>query len=474
MEAWSKVSKMPAAAIRKMQSELLQKMLNEQLAERHPYYRTLFKENNINPADIKSIEDLKELPLTGKKDILPPEGEPRHPKKFVLEPPAEGEKKSKKKGLALFGKKDTGPEPEQYKFHTLYFTAGRTAKPIPIEYTHLDLANLREAGARAIDVWGLTRDDTMVNAFTYAPNAYFWQMYYSTIDLGSTALQTGGGKVLGLEKVLKAAHTMEAPVMAVAPGYAIYALQTLENFGFTAENLERIITGIDYTPMEAVDKIRRLMQAVQAKDNRVQRFYSISEAKSGWAECEPGYGYHTFPDHVLVEIVDPESGEVLGEGEKGEVVITHLEAAGTVLLRYRTDDIATGGLVTEPCPNCKRTVPRIMGDIERKAQYYELRGKEGVHLFNGNHLRKLMFARDDVLLWYAEINRTNSDDNLKVVVKGASGTDEAALLQSLNEELGSKFQVQSSVESISLDAVVNKIGLEKFITEKTIFDNRQS
>ncbi len=474
MQAWNKISRMPAPAIKKMQDELLHKMITEELAVRHPYYRELFKEKNIDPAGIKGVDDLNKLPFTEKKDLVIPEDDPLHPKKYVLEVPSEEEQKPKKKGFALFGKKETGPDPSDYRFFSLYFTAGRTAKPVPIEYTHYDLENLKEAGLRTFDILEIDRDGTLINGFTFAPNAYFWQMFYSTIGIGSTALQTGGGKVLGMEKILKAMDSMEAPILAAAPGYSRFALQTLEHFGFSAENLERIVIGIDYSPMEAVESIKKLMESVGAKDSKVQRIYFNSEAKSGWAECAPDYGYHTNPDHILIEIVDPESGESLGEGEKGEVVVTHLDARGTVLLRCKTGDIATGGLTTEPCPNCKRTVPRIMGDIERKSMIYDLQGKDKTVQFNGNHLRKKMFAREDVLLWYAEINRSDSQDTLKVVVKGVSGADEEALYKSLQEELKADFEMPLKVEGSTLDAVANKIGLEKYITEQVIFDNRNS
>lgn len=472
MQAWNKISRMPAPAIRKMQDELLHKMINEELAVRHPHYRALFKDKEVNLADIKGVEDLKKLPFTEKEDLLPRDDDLRYPKRFVLEAPAEGEIKVKKKGFSLFGKKDTEPDLSDYKFFALYFSAGRTNRPVPFEYTQYDLKNLKEAGVRAFDILGLTRDDTMINAFTFAPNPFYWQMFYSTLEIGSTSLQTGGGKVLGLEKILKAVDNLEAPVIAAAPGYALFALQTLKFFGFSAEELERVILGIDYTPLEAVEKVKKLMASVGTKDQKVQRIYFVSEAKSGWAECEPGYGYHTNPDHILIEIVDPDSGEVLGEGEKGEVVVTHLDTRGTVLLRCKTGDIATGGLVTEPCPNCKRTVPRLMGDIEPSSMYFELQGNEGPVNFNFNHLRKMMVTREDILLWYTEINRVQSEDNLKIVFKGVSGTDESALLDSLTEDITNQFQVPVTAETSTLDAIANKIGLEKYITEQLIFDNR--
>ena len=465
---------MPANAIKKMQDELLAKKLTEEVAVRHPYYKKVFEEKGISFTDIKSVSDLAKVPFTEKADLLPREDDILYPKQFVLEAPEGGAVKEKKKGFSLFGRKESGPDPADYKFHTLYFTAGRTNKPVPIEYTHYDLDNLKEAGLRAFDVMEIVRDDTLINAFTYAPNAHYWQTFYSTIGIGSTSLQTGGGKVLGLEKILKALDSMEAPVLAISPGYGRFALHTLSHFGFNASGLEKMVLGIDYTPLKAVERIQALMKEVGAKDNQVRRMYFISEAKSGWAECAPGYGYHINPDHILVEIVDPDSGEVLGENQKGEVVITHLDARGTVLLRYRTGDIATEGITCEPCPNCKRTVPRIMGDIERREHYYQLKGEGEVVQLNGNQLRSKMFAREDLLLWYAEIAGERTKDMLRLVIKGTSGSDEEALIKSLESEIEEEFSVPVKVESSTLDAIAGKIGLEKFITEQNIFDTRKS
>lgn len=471
MQAWSKVSRMPAPAIKNMQTELLQKMMVE-LADRHPYYRNLFKENGIDAAAFKAAE-LAKLPFTDKGDILAPPDNPSHPKQFVLEMPAEDQGGGKKGGFKLFGKKEAGPSPQDYKLMNLYYSAGRTAKPVPIVYTTYDVENLKEAGLRAYDIWGMSRDDTMVNAFSYAPNVSFWQMYYSGMETGSTVLQTGGGRVLGMEKILRALDSMEAPVLAASPGYAQIALQTLAHFGFNMKSLERLIVGNDYTPMCQVERLKKLMAGSLAKNTLVQRIYFISEAKSGWAECEPGQGYHTNPDHILVEIVNPETGEVKGEGEAGEVVLTNLDARGTVFLRFRTGDIATGGITTQPCPKCGRTVPRILGEIERKALYFQMQGENGAVTLNGNALRRSMIGKPDVLQWYSELTRSGQTDGLRVVVKVAKEIeDEKAFTDLLAGQLADEFKLPVSVDTSSLDAIVGKIGMEKMVTEQRIFDLR--
>jgi hypothetical protein len=118
-------------------------------------------------------------------------------------------------------------------------------------------------------------------------------------------------------------------------------------------------------------------------------------------------------------------------------------------------------------------VPRIMGDIERKEHIFELQGTGGTVILNGNQLRRMMFTRDDVLVWYADINSSGAEDVLRVVVKNVSGTDEAAVLKAVEESLKAEHQLPVTVESSSLDAIANKIGLEKAITEQNFFDNRE-
>ena len=97
----------------------------------------------------------------------------------------------------------------------------------------------------------------------------------------------------------------------------------------------------------------------------VLRTYGFTEAKLAWAECPfhedaGSAGYHVHPDLALIEIVDPKTGELRGEGEPGEIVFTPLDARGSVVLRYRTGDCIDGGLFYEPCPFCGRNVPRLM------------------------------------------------------------------------------------------------------------------
>ncbi len=471
MQVWSKISRMPAKNIKKMQDGLLCDIIRDHLAVGHPYYRELFKTEGIDPSTIKGREDLGKLPLTTKKDILPADNDLHKPKQFVLEAPPADEKRQKTGAFGLFGRKNEKSDLSDYRLAQLFYTAGRTYEPVPLVYARHDLENLKEAGMRAFDIFELEREHTILNALSFAPNVSFWQFYHSTVSTGATALQSGGGRILGMEKIILAFNNMQAAVLITHPGYALAALQNVEYFGAEMPSLERVVLGMDYAPMALVERIKKGMSRVNACGDRVQRIYFISEAKSGWAECAPGFGYHINPDHVLVEIVNPESGEPLKEGEAGEIVITNLDVRGTAFLRFRSGDIATEGITTEPCPNCGRTVPRILGDIERRELHFQLKTPDSIVNLNGNAVRHFMAGRNDVLIWYAEITTNDNGDSLKVKVK-MDDKAETPASGNLERELQEKFNLPVKVDTCSFSSAAKKIGLENSITGQYFFDMR--
>src|SRR5207302_6603560 len=115
-----------------------------------------------------------------------------------------------------------------------------------------------------------------------------------------------------------------------------------------------------------------------ASDIDIFTTYAFTEAKVAWAECphppdRPSFGYHLYPDLGIIEIVNPLTGEPVGEGEPGEIVFTPLNARGTVVLRYRTGDCVEGGVVYERCPFCGRRCPRLVGQISRNSEIREMR-----------------------------------------------------------------------------------------------------
>jgi len=479
MEAWNKVSKMSSDAMKSLQETLLQGMLQKEIP-RHPYYARLFQEKDIDLSRIKRTGDLQQLPFTYKEDMCPSE-DLMKPWEFFLEAPSDGgspEEQKKRGGLlgGLLKKKktlDTGTDPDLLS--QLYYTGGRRAtKPVPLVFTAYDIANLKEMGHRAFQMWGFTREETVINAFSYMPHISFWQQFYTTMELGSTALQTGGGRILGAEKILKALQNLEAQVLLTFPGYADFLLKSLRYFDIEIPDLETIVLGMDDASMSLVERLKLGMKNAGTSNQRIRRVYFLSEAKGGWPECAPGYGYHVHPDHALVEIVDPETGEAKGEEEPGEVVVTNLDARGTVVLRLRSGDLATGGITYRPCPNCGSNFPRILGDLDRLDYIFELSDSEEQDKFNFNRARRRLHALAELNQWYLEILKGSRGDELKLYFSPVKGLDEEEAARKAKEEIQQETRVPVSTERLSMENIIQRQGMEKKITEERISDMRPS
>jgi phenylacetate-coenzyme A ligase PaaK-like adenylate-forming protein len=204
----------------------------------------------------------------------------------------------------------------------------------------------------------------MVNAFSYAPAPGFLAGLLCRPGEGSTLLQSGGGRILGTEKILTALENMKAEVLFAAPLYAKHLLQAAIKFNTDLSNLTTIVLGMEPASQEMMARIKELMLMAGAADNRVMRSFYVTEAKSGWGECADGDGLHTQPDLHYIEIIDPETGSGFGRKEPGEIVLTHLDARGTCLFRYKTGIRTTGGLSYEACSKCGTSLPRLTGELE--------------------------------------------------------------------------------------------------------------
>jgi len=461
--------------IKNLQEKKLKEMFQKEIP-RHPYYREMLEAKGINASEMSGSGDLRQIPFTVKEDILPPDDR-MHPWKFVLEAPSEEEQPKQKGGLLskLLKKGEKEGGADEYRLSQLFYTSSRTGgKPVPLVFTIRDIENLKEAGNRSFNMWGFSRDDSVVNAFSFVPNISFWQQFHATMELGATALQTGGGRVIGAERIVTVMQNLEAQVLMTFPGYADFLMQSLVFFNVKVPELEAIVVGMEDAPQVLLDRISKNMEKAGAKDSRVYRTYFLSEAKVGWPECSPGNGYHVHPDHALVEIVDPETGEPKGEKEPGEIVVTNLDARGTVLLRFKSGDIATGGITYEPCPACGRAFPRILGDIDKKHYYYELNTSEGKKNLDFNNIRRKLFAYKELSQWYLEIKNEDGGDKLNLKIFPAQGAGENGLEEKLKSDLSGETGIPVDVENTSIEDTLNRIGMEKGITEKRIFDLREN
>ena len=445
-----------------MQDASLREFISRRVYPFHPHYRRVFDESGIDPASIKSVEDLQKLPFTSKEDIAPDPQDPDSPRLFVLEPGFDQVKLYKSKGWvpqmtnmeAAGGAHASEQEfREEYQPVLPMFTTGRTAEPTPFFFTLRDLARMQEAGRRLASVISSRASEdydrrvVAINNFPGASHLAYWVALTGAEGAAITTVNTGGGPQLGNERVLNIIERVRPTLFMGLPGYTYDLLRMAAAEGRDLSSVEIVAMGGDRITRGARDKIEGLLEEMGAIDPIVTGAFGATEMKYAWGDCgeEESCGYHTYPDMDIIEVVDPETGSVLGEGETGELVVTNLDARGSVVLRYRTGDILAGGYTAEPCPCCGRTMPRISSVISRRAVAKEFAlSKIKGNLVNLNTFSALLNDNVDVLEWQVEIRKRNDDpediDEIAIYVCPTSVGEVAGLRERIVESVRTSLE----------------------------------
>lgn len=202
-----------------------------------------------------------------------------------------------------------------------------------------------------------------------------------------------------------------------------------------------------------------------------------------WSECPyPGGsasgGYHTSSDMGIFEVVNPHTGEPVGEGTPGELVYTPLNARGSVVLRYRTGDVIDGGLYHEKCPHCGRRVPRLVGNISRTSEVREMRlDKLKGTLIDFNQLEHILDNSERIATWQLEIRKANDDpldlDELILHVQKQDGGDEEQLRDELQEKFVEETEIHpNQILFHSAQELRRMQGVGTQLKEQRVVDNR--
>ncbi len=483
MEDWKKISVMDPKDIRDMQNRKLRAFLANQIYLYSPFYSAKLKELNIDPIKIKSIEDLKHLPFTYKEDIAPTDDDPKRHKDYVIRPDEElTEKYGTMAQLSPYGGKEVVENKiYDYKPVHIHFTTGRTAQPTPFVYSKRDIENLKESGYRLLDVFGVNKDDVTLNAFPFAPHLAFWQTFFAGEKLNMSVLNSGGGKIIGTSNLLDAVEYLRPSVLVFIPGYAYYFLREAAKQNRDFSSVEKIFFGGERVPPGLKDKIRDLLMGMGSSDPTVLATYGMTEARVAWGECpskDEYHGYHTYPDFEIFETVDTTTGEPVGEGEEGEIVYTALDWRGTCVVRYRTGDVAKGGILYEPCPNCGKTVPRISSRIERKSDFkeFDMTKVKGT-LVNLNNFFPLLMGHRDVVEWQVELRKRNDDpfdlDEVYLHVALQDGVNKEVFENEIRQRVIRDTEVSlTAVQYRPVDVILKNLGMETEMKEKRVVDNR--
>lgn len=483
---------MTIAEQRKLQDDRLSRYVREYLYPFHPYYRELFDREGVKPEQIQTADDLRRLPLSSKLDLLPTDEDPERFKKFIQQPTPAALKAAwplRQKLPLLMKKWRHGAESvkdmlrREFSPCFMTFTTGRSAEPIPFFYSLHDIENLHDTGKRLVDVLGLDPSFRIANIFPYAPHLAFWQVVFAGMETGMMVLSTGGGRVMGSAGDLRAITRTRADAILGVPGYIYHLLRRGAAEGLDLSSVKTVVLGAERVPPGLKNKIRAMLATMGAHDVQVFGTYGFTEARMAFAECpthDPDVysGYHLYPDLAIFEVIDPKTGEVVGEGEDGELVITPLAGRASTVFRYRTGDIVRGGIMTEPCPHCGRTVPRIASDLTRESSVKDLNTlKVKGTLVNLEDCAQILGDIAEVEEWQIELKKKDDDphevDEIVVRVALGMGADNAAIDQAIRERFKSSIEVSpNEIEFLGLDVMLDRIGMEREMKEKRFVDTR--
>ena len=329
----------PREELQAKQLEKLQKLVAYEY-ERVRLFRQRCDEKGVKPRDIASLADIAKLPFMVKTDLRD---------EYPL-------------GLTA------APMREIVRFHC---SSGTTGKPICIPNTKGDIDVWADAAARCLTMYGLSPDDILQVSYGYGLFTGGLGLHYGGETLGCAVLPTSAGNT---EKQLMLMRDLGTTAIACTPSYFLHIMDVARHAGIDFRRDTKLKHGI-FGAEPWTDEMRARIESetgITAHD-----IYGLTEISGPGVAGSCGHcaGLHIFEDHYYPEVIDPDTLEVLPDGEEGELVFTTLDRFGTPMIRYRTRDLTT--LHAETCA-CGRTI-RWMDRI--KARSDDMLIVHGVNLF---------------------------------------------------------------------------------------------
>ena len=367
------IETMPRDQLRALQSERLVKQV-QHVWNDMPYYRKKMEEKGVTPDDIHGIEDLHKLPFLTKADLRDayPYGLLARPLKDCVR---------------------------------IQSTSGTTGKRVVAFYTQHDIDLWEDCCARAIVAAGGTDEDVCQVSYGYGLFTGGPGLNGGSHKVGCLTIPTSSGNT---ERQIMFIRDLSATILCCTPSYAAYLGETMRDMGLTPEQipLKAGIFGAEAWTEEMRQDIQKVM-GIKAYD-----IYGLTELSGPGVsyECEDQHGMHICEDHFVAEIIDPNTGEVLPDGTKGELVFTSLTKEAFPLLRYRTRDICVQD--RSPCP-CGRTHVRMAKPMGRSDDMLIIRG---VNVFP-SQIETVLLNHGYSANYQIIVDRVNNSDTLDVQVE---------------------------------------------------------
>jgi phenylacetate-CoA ligase len=423
---------LPREALEAIQVRRLRATI-ERVCATVPFYREKFQAAGVAPGDIKSLHDLQRLPFTTKQDLRD-----NYP-------------------FGMFAV----PMDNVVRIHA---SSGTTGKPTVVGYTARDIKMWSELMARALTAAGATRGDIIHNAYGYGLFTGGLGVHYGAECLGASVIPISGGNTKRQIMIMK---DFGPTILTCTPSYALHLAEVAQEVGvgFNELRFKAGIFGAEPWSEKMREEIERKLN-LDAVD-----IYGLSEVLGpGVAiEClEAKKGLHIFEDHFIPEIINPETGEVLPYGERGELVFTTITKEAFPVIRYRTRDITS--LNPEPCI-CGRSHVRMNRVSGRTDDMLIIRG---VNVFPSQIESVLMEMEEVEPHYQLVVDRVDNLDILTVNVEiGEHGfSDEVRVLQDLEKKISKNIKeylgVSAKVKLVEPKTIARSEG-----KAQRVIDNRK-
>ncbi len=363
-------------------------------------FHSRMKELGLLPEDIQTLDDVARLPFTRKTDL-----------------------------------RDTYPyglfAVPMNRVVRLHASSGTTGKPVVVGYTQDDLDVWSSVMLRSFVATGMSSEDVLQNAYGYGLFTGGLGAHYGAERLGATVIPISGGNT---ERQMMVMRDFDVTAICCTPSYFIHLIERVNIGEVCFKNLGVRIGIFGAEPW--TEEMRTYIE----RESGIKAFdiYGLSEiiGPGVGIECTEQAGLHIFEDHFLMEIIDSETGEVLPEGEEGELVITTLTKQAFPMIRYRTHDITS--IISERCA-CGRTIRRIRRIRSRSDDMMIIRG---VNVFPSQIEAALLSVEEAVPHYQILLSRKGGLDQIEVQVEvtGELLGDRISQLEAVQKRLASAIE----------------------------------
>ncbi len=407
------------------------KNLVERVYERVPFYRKKFQEAGITPQDIRNLEDIQKIPFTTKDDLRE-----TYPYGLLAVPAAE--------------------------IDEIHMSSGTTGTPVVDAYTRKDIAMWAEGMARTLSMAGATRNDSIQNAYGYGLFTGGLGVHYGAKLIGANIIPMSSGNTY---KQILVMRDFKTTILTCTPSYSLYLAEAAKEQGVDIRSLSLKAGCLGSEPWS--ESMRNEIEeklGISAYD-----IYGLTEITGPGisSECEMKNGLHINEDLFYPEVIDPETGKVLPEGAKGELVFTTLLKEGTPLLRYRTRDITF--LFHDEC-SCGRTTVKMHRIFGRTDDMLIIRG---VNVFPSQIEQILMAVEGTDPHYLITVDRGPShldEMEIMVEVEGKFFTDETRGLENIRskieQEIKAGLGLSARIKLVEPKTIERSTGKAKRVIDK--------